>query len=46
VEILWTLLRERALYVSFAQNAFSFEISWLGIVIILAVALLIRYLRR
>jgi hypothetical protein len=28
------ILRERALYVSFADDAFHFDISWLGIILV------------
>jgi len=42
----WTLLNERALSVSVAEGAFNFEISWLGILLIVGAMLLWRYLRR
>jgi hypothetical protein len=43
---LWTFLNTRALSVSVAHDAFSFEISWLGIALILGALLLWRHLRR
>jgi hypothetical protein len=43
---LWAFLQERALSVSIAHDAFNFGVSWLGIVLLVAGALLIRYLRR
>jgi hypothetical protein len=43
---LWSLLNERALSVAVAQGAFSFEISWFGILLIVGAMLLWRYLRR
>ncbi len=46
MDSLWAFLKGHALSVSVAQNAFNFDISWLGIVLIVAAALLIRYLRR
>jgi hypothetical protein len=46
VETLWALLKGQAIDVSIARDAFNFEISWLGILIILAAMLLIRHLRR
>ncbi|HEX7967553.1 MAG TPA: hypothetical protein VF502_04995 [Stellaceae bacterium] len=42
----WTLLNEHALSVSVAQGAFSFEISWLGIALVVGAVLLWRHLRR
>jgi hypothetical protein len=42
----WSLLNERALSVAVAQGAFSFEISWFGILLIVGTMLLWRYLRR
>jgi hypothetical protein len=46
MDTLWSFLKGRALYVSLAHDAFTFEISWLGIVLLVAGALLIRHLRR
>lgn len=46
MDTLWTFLKGRALYVSIAHDAFNFEISWLGVVIVVAAMLLIRHLRR
>jgi hypothetical protein len=43
---LWSLVNTRALSVSVAQGAFQFELSWLGILLIVGAMLLWRYLRR
>jgi len=42
----WDTLRERALFVSFAGDAFHFEISWLGIILAVATLFVWRRLRR
>lgn len=46
MDAIWTFLKGRALFVSVAHDAFNFEISWLGIALILGAALIIRHLRR
>jgi hypothetical protein len=46
MDALWTFLRGRALSVSVAHDAFNFEISWFGILLLLCAALIIRHLRR
>lgn len=46
MQALWSLANTRALSVSVAQGAFSFELSWLGILLIVGAMLLWRYLRR
>jgi hypothetical protein len=46
MESLWSFINTRALSVSVAQGAFSFELSWLGILLIVGAMLLWRYLRR
>ena len=43
---LWALLKTRALYVSFGHDAFNFDLSWLGVILIAAAVLIIRRLRR
>jgi hypothetical protein len=43
---LWSLVNTRALSVSVAQGAFDFEISWLGVLLIVGAMLLWRFLRR
>jgi hypothetical protein len=43
---LWALVNTRALSVSVAQGAFEFELSWLGILLIIGAMLLWRFLRR
>ncbi len=40
------ILKERALYVSFADDAFHFDISWLGIILVVIVLLILRRIRR
>jgi len=42
----WNVLKERAVYVSFADDAFHFDVSWLGIILIVAAMILWRRLRR
>jgi hypothetical protein len=46
MQAFWSLVNTRALSVSVAQGAFSFELSWLGILLIVGAMLLWRYLRR
>ena len=46
MDTLWSFLKGRAIYVSVAHDAFSFDISWLGVVLLIGAALLIRHLRR
>jgi len=46
MESLWAFLRAPAIHVAIARDAFVFDISWLGIVLVVAGALLFRYLRR
>jgi hypothetical protein len=43
---IWSLINTRALSVSLAQGAFNFELSWLGLLLIVGALLLWRYLRR
>lgn len=46
VEVLWAFLRAPAIHVAIARDAFVFDISWLGIVLVIGALLLFRYLRR
>ena len=46
MEAIWTFLKGQALSVSVAHDAFNFNISWLGIILVVAALLLLRYLRR
>ncbi|MBV8649909.1 MAG: hypothetical protein JO255_00495 [Alphaproteobacteria bacterium] len=46
MDALWTFLKGRALYVSFAHDNFTFDISWFGVLLVVGAALVIRYLRR
>jgi hypothetical protein len=43
---LWAIINMRALSVSVAQDAFNFEVSWLGILLVFALMFLWRRLRR
>ncbi len=40
------ILKERALFVSFADDAFHFDISWLGIILAAIVVIIWRRIRR
>ena len=42
----WNVLKERAVFISFAGDAFHFDVSWLGIILIVAAMFLWRRLRR
>jgi hypothetical protein len=42
----WSILKERAVFISFAGDAFHFDVSWLGIILIVAAMMLWRRLRR
>lgn len=46
MDVIWTFLKGRALYISVAHDAFNFELSWLGLILLIVFALLIRHLRR
>jgi len=46
MDTLWTFLKGRALYVSVAHDAFTFDISWFGIILVIGAMLLFRHLRR
>ena len=46
MDALWAFLRAPAIHVAVARDAFVFDISWLGIVLVVAALLLFRYLRR
>jgi hypothetical protein len=46
MDTLWVFLKGSALHVSVAHDAFNFDISWLGIILVVGAALLIRHLRR
>ena len=39
-------LKHQAIWVSLADNAFSFQISWLGLILVMAILLFLRLLRR
>jgi hypothetical protein len=42
----WSILKERAVFISFAGDAFHFDVSWLGIILIIVAMVLWRRLRR
>ncbi len=46
MDSIWNVLKEKALYVSFAGDAFHFEISWLGVILVVAIMFVWRRLRR
>jgi len=46
LDSVFAALKERALYASFAGDAFSFGISWLGLIIATALLLFSRLFRR
>ena len=46
MDFLWAFLRAPAIHVAIARDAFVFDISWLGIVLVIGALLLLRYLRR
>jgi len=46
MDSVWAFLRAPAIHVAVARDAFVFDISWLGIVLVLGVLLLFRHLRR
>jgi hypothetical protein len=46
MDAVWSALNGRALAVSVAHDAFNFEISWLGVVLVSGAMLVWRHLRR
>jgi hypothetical protein len=46
MDTLWAFLRAPAIHVAVARDAFVFDLSWLGVVLILAALFLLRHLRR
>ena len=46
MDSLWAFLRAPAIHVAIARDAFVFDLSWLGVVLIIAALFLLRYLRR
>ncbi len=46
MDALWTFLKAPAIHVAVARDAFVFDISWLGIVLVVGAMLLWRRLRR
>jgi hypothetical protein len=46
VSALWAFLQAPALHVALARDAFVFDVSWLGVVLVIAALVLLRYLKR
>jgi hypothetical protein len=46
MESLWAFLKAPAIHLAVARDAFVFDISWLGIVLVIGGLLVLRYLRR
>ncbi|HXP30795.1 MAG TPA: LPXTG cell wall anchor domain-containing protein [Stellaceae bacterium] len=46
MESLWAFLKAPAIHIAVARDAFVFDISWLGIVLVVGALLLFRRLRR
>lgn len=46
MESLWSFLRAPAVHIVVARDAFTFDISWLGVVLVVAALLIFRHLRR
>ena len=46
METLWAFLKAPAIHIAVARDAFVFDISWLGIVLVVGALLLFRHLRR
>lgn len=43
---LWAFLRAPAIHVALARDAFVFDVSWLGVVLVIAALFVLRYVRR
>lgn len=46
MESLWSFLQAPAVHIVVARDAFTFDISWLGVVLVVAALLIFRHLRR
>lgn len=46
MESLWSFLKAPAVHVAVARDAFTFDISWLGVVLVVGALLIFRHLRR
>jgi hypothetical protein len=46
VGALWAFLQAPAVHVAIARDAFVFDVSWLGVVLVIAALFLLRYLKR
>jgi len=46
MDSIWAFLRAPALHVAIARDAFVFDVSWLGVALVIAALFLLRYLRR
>ena len=43
---LWAFLEAPAIHVAIARDAFVFDVSWLGVLLVIAALFLLRYLKR
>jgi hypothetical protein len=43
---LWAFLQAPAVHIAIARDAFVFDVSWLGVVLVFAALFLLRYLKR
>lgn len=46
MESVWAFLKAPAIHIAVARDAFVFDISWLGVVLVVGALLLFRHLRR
>ncbi len=46
MDSLWAFLRAPAIHIALARDAFVFDVSWLGVVLVIAALILLRYLKR
>jgi hypothetical protein len=46
MESVWAFLKAPAIHIAIARDAFVFDISWLGVVLVVGALLLFRHLRR
>jgi hypothetical protein len=43
---LWAFLQAPAVHIAIARDAFVFDVSWLGVLLLIAALFLLRYLKR
>ena len=46
MDSVWAFMRAPAIHVAIAREAFVFDVSWLGIVLVIGTLFLLRYLKR